>query len=252
MKNLKILHVDPDKSFVTVIQHYLEDEGVVFHSAHDTETCMEILQQEDYDVILVDPDSSDSDAMPLIPKLRMRHNSVIIILSTKTDPMDRIIALEMGANDYMVKPFEIRELRARIKAHTRLIDRIIKNATEGESDSIEEIPTHIYRFNGWIYDSGKLSLYDSQDTHTELTSNECALLQIFLNSNGKVLSREQLYKDTRGEDLDEFDRSIDIQVTRLRKKIGDDAANPTFIKTIRGIGYMFVADVKVEEEATAA
>lgn len=228
-----------------VMLHYLEDEGMKLTQVTTGADCLAKLKDNSFDIILMDLGLPDVDGLTLIPQIKQLHNGAIIVISGKTSTTDRIVGLEMGADDYMTKPFEMRELVARIKANTR--HRPSTNETLKGNDSSEQPQT--YAFGDWIYDASKLSLSKTSGEIVELTSGECELLELFLKSKGRALSREYLFEQTRGDNFDSYDRSIDIQVTRLRKKLNDDPAHAHIIKTVRGVGYMFIADIEVKAAA---
>jgi DNA-binding response OmpR family regulator len=167
----------------------------------------------------------------------------VIIVSGKTDTTDRVVGLELGADDYITKPFEMRELSARIKANLR---RVQPAAPSNESAiSTDATQTSgVYTFGQWQLDGNRLQLLHTDGKQVEdLTKNEFDLLLTLVNSAGRTLSREYLYENLKEADYNSFDRAIDVQITRLRKKLGDDPSRPSYIKTIRGVGYMFIADV---------
>jgi two-component system OmpR family response regulator len=187
----------------------------------------------------------DVDGLTLIPEIKQIHKGAVIVISGKSSTTDKIVGLEMGADDYMTKPFEMRELVARIKANMR---RSV-TSSETHKDSFDSDDMERYEFEGWHYNAAKLSLKNPDGEAVELTSGECELLQLFLQSKGRALSREYLFEQTRGDNFDAYDRSIDIQVTRLRKKLDDDPNHSRIIKTVRGVGYMFIADVTKQSAA---
>ena len=240
----RILSLEDDENLATVMRLYMEDEGHHLTQVSRGADCLKELDQNSFDIVLMDLGLPDSDGLSLIPRIKERFKGPILIISGKTETTDRIVGLEMGADDYITKPFEMRELLARIKANLR---RPYANGNEqSEANSKDSNQSSsIYRFDDWIYNSSKLSLEKKSDgSHVDLTSGECEILEIFLKSNGRALSREYLFEQTRGDNFDSYDRSIDIQVTRLRKKLEDDPKNPRLFKTIRGVGYMFIADIE--------
>lgn len=246
MVKLNILCLEDDDNLAVVMRHYLEDEGMQLSQVSTGAEFHEALKKDTYDAILLDLGLPDVDGLSLVPLLKQQcPNSGIIIISGKTSTTDRVVGLEMGADDYMTKPFEMRELIARIKANVRGRNATTEYATQSQTvdDNI------MYHFGNWIYDTGKMLLTDKKGKPIDLTTGECELLQLFLRSKGRALSREYLFEQTRGDNFDSFDRSVDIQVTRLRKKFQDDPSKPTIIKTVRGVGYMFVADVDIEKQA---
>jgi two-component system phosphate regulon response regulator OmpR len=234
MNGIKILSLEDDQNLATVMRHYLVDEGMDLSQVATGADCLNAVNVNQFDIILMDLGLPDVDGLTLIPQIRTQFQGPIIVISGKSSTTDRIVGLEMGADDYMTKPFEMRELLARIKANTRRVPAPVQPTDNNKDD--------IFQFHGFEYDNAKLSLtYNSEII--ELTSGECELLELFLNSKGRALSREYLFEQTREGNFDSYDRAVDIAVTRLRKKLNDDPSNPEIIKTIRGTGYMFIADV---------
>lgn len=237
MSSIKILSLEDDLNLAMVMRHYLEDEGMDFLQVATGADCLSAVNDNQFDIILMDLGLPDVDGLTLIPQIRASYQGPIIVISGKASTTDRIIGLEMGADDYITKPFEMRELLARIKANTRRSPIIQEQA--------EIIRNEIFEFNGFQYNNAKL-LLTFNDEIIDLTSGECQLLELFLNSKGRALTREYLFEQTRGGDFDSYDRAIDISVTRLRKKLNDDPSAPKIIKTVRGTGYMFIANVDTQ------
>jgi len=163
-------------------------------------------------------------------------------VSGRKETSDRIVGLEMGADDYLVKPFEMHELAARIKAVLRrskeIPGMIIPKQVETAS-----VKSGNLSFNGWTLNRMQYQLFDKDEKSASLTSGEFKMLEALLMASNHVLTREALFEQTRQGKFDIFDRVIDTQIARIRKKIGDDPHNPTLIKTVRGIGYMFCGQV---------
>lgn len=240
----RVLSVEDDKNLATVMGHYLEEEGYHLTSVTEGRHIVDMLDREQFDIILLDLGLPDIDGLTLIPQLRQKFHGPILVISGKTGTTDRVVGLEMGADDYITKPFEMRELVARIKANMRRGSQTDQKIPTGNDNGPHAAPSNdIYIFNNWRYDSARYELTSPQGETVDVTSGECKLLQILLESQGRALSREYLYEVTRDGNFDSFDRSIDIQVTRLRKKLMDDPQSPKLIKTVRGIGYMFIGSV---------
>ena len=240
MKDKRVLSLEDDENLATVMRHYLEDEGMHLIQVSRGADCLSALSENEFDIILMDLGLPDVDGLSLIPQIRQNFQGPIIVISGKTSTTDRVVGLEMGADDYVTKPFEMRELLARIKANVR---RQQPANTQSQTNKDDDANT-IYSFAGFEYEAAKLSL--TYNGHSiELTSGECELLGLFLNSNGRVLSREHIFEQTRGDHFDAYDRAVDIAVTRLRKKLHDDPANSEIIKTVRGVGYMFIAEIDI-------
>lgn len=174
----------------------------------------------------------DTDGFALCKTVRQRSNIPIIMLTAGSDETDRIVGLELGADDYIAKPYNPRELLARIKAILR------RSATELPS-------TRYYRFNGFTMDLLERTVVDAQGELITLTGLDFQLLKYFVEHVGEILDRGILSEETRGRDSGPFDRSLDVQISRLRLRLNDDGKQPMLIKTVRGIGYVFSADVSI-------
>lgn len=241
MQRATVLTVDDDSSLQTVLRHYLEQEGYKYLSAVNGRELSEKLDNSTVDIILLDLILPGEDGLSLLSAIRSKSKAPVIVISGKDETVDKIVGLEMGADDYLTKPFELRELTARIKA----VLRRAGSTPEASNDSPKAAGSadRIY-FNGWILDRAQYQLFDSNGKNAELTSGEFKLLEALVMAPNRVLSREHLFELTRDGDFDAFDRAIDTQIGRIRKKIHDDPRNPTLLRTIRGVGYLFAGDVK--------
>lgn len=229
-----ILSVDDDQSLQTVLKQYLEGEGYLFLTANSGEQLQEKMSLTECNVILLDLVMPDSDGMTLIPQIKAQTNASIIVVSGKSDTTEKIVCLEMGADDYITKPFEMRELAARIKAAMRRGNTsVAANTDQSEkADKREAI-----EFDDFILDRQQFQLFDKNKKSLEITSGEFELLEALVMAPNRVLSREQLFELTRDGEFDAYDRAIDIQIGRIRKKLGEKG--PDIIRTVRGVGYMF-------------
>ncbi len=232
-----ILSIDDDENLQTVIAQYLESEGYVVTTAGNFKSAIEKVAENTLDVILLDLVLPDGEGMTLIPQIKTQTNACIIVVSGKSDTTEKIICLEMGADDYLTKPFEMRELVARIKAVMRRAADTPAQTENAEKDKSELIYFH----NGWCLNRAQYQAFTPDNISTDLTTGEFQLLEALILSPGRALSREQLFDLTRDGDYDAYDRAIDIQIGRLRKKLNDDTN--TLIKTVRGIGYMFSGQI---------
>ncbi|MBI1216217.1 MAG: response regulator [Alphaproteobacteria bacterium] len=240
-----VLTVDDDADLQVVMRHYLEKEGYTFLSALSGGEMMEKLETVHPDIILLDLLLPDNDGLTLLGHIRSKSKAAVIVVSGKDNATDRIVGLEMGADDYLTKPFEMRELAARIKA-------VLRRTADNDRPGDEKGDTSLakadrIRFSGWLLDRLQYQLFDAQGEPAELTSGEFKLLEALVISSNRVLSREQLFDITRQGGYDTFDRAIDIQIGRIRKKINDDPRNPALIKTMRGVGYMFCGEAAPAE-----
>lgn len=242
MKKGTILSIDDDANLQVVVGQYLEEDGYNVVSAGDAKTALEKADAVPVHVILLDLILPDGEGLALIPQLKSKSKAGIIVVSGKSDTTEKIICLEMGADDYITKPFEMRELSARIKAVMRRLDT---DKMEVSNESAPSKKADYTNFgDGWRLDRTQFQLFDKDNQSAELTTGEFQLLDALVSSSNRVLSREHLFDITRDGRYDSYDRAIDIQIARLRKKIKDDTKSPQVIKTIRGVGYMFCGDVK--------
>lgn len=240
MAKARVLSVDDDDNLQTVVTHYLESEGYDVISAVSGESLKKILQSETPDIILLDLVLPDTDGLSLIGHLKtLPHKIPVIVVSGKSDTTEKIVCLEMGADDYITKPFEMRELTARIKAVLRRSD---ETANGNNAPTLEQSVDRV-SFGPWIMDRSRLQLFDTKEKSADLTTGEFKLLDALVRAHNRVLSREKLFELTRENEYDSYDRAVDIQIGRLRKKLGDDPKSPQYIKTVRGAGYMFTAPV---------
>ncbi len=234
MHKANILSIDDDANLQFVVEQYLEEDGYNIITANDTKSALEKADSMPLDVILLDLVLPDGEGMAIIPLLQQKCRAGIIVVSGKSDTTEKIICLEMGADDYMTKPFEMRELAARIKAVLRRTDKA-QEAIKPENQS-EKIKFG----DGWVLDTTQFQLFDKKGQSSYLTIGEFKLLEALILAPNRALSREHLFELTRDGEFEAFDRAIDIQIGRIRKKINDDKAE--IIKTVRGVGYMFVAE----------
>lgn len=234
MQKGTILSVDDDENLQFVVEQYLEGDGYKVLKAGDAKTAVEKADLGGLDVILLDLVLPDGEGMTLIPQLQAKTKAAIIVVSGKSDTTEKIICLEMGADDYMTKPFEMRELSARIKAVMRRIEN--NQANDSPSEKSEE---DIIFGDGWSLSRTQYQLFNKKGQSADLTTGEFKLLEALIMSPNRALSREQLFELTREGEFDAYDRAIDIQIGRIRKKINDDDKAPEIIKTVRGVGYMF-------------
>lgn len=243
MKKATILTIEDDQSLQIVIQSFLEDQGYEVLTGNNGKDLLEKVQAVHIDVILLDLGLPDTDGLNLVSRVRSYTKAPVIVVSGKTDATDKIISLEMGADDYLTKPFEMRELYARIKA---ILRRTGHNAEGNQApEVVSKHDASRLAFGNWVMDRSSFSVTNKQGESANLTTAEFKLLEILLNSSGRALSRDQLFELGRGQDYQSYDRAVDIHIARLRKKLGDDPKTPHLIKTVRGIGYMFCETVTI-------
>jgi two-component system, OmpR family, response regulator len=236
-----ILSIEDDKGLQFVVKHFLEEQGYNVLTGNDGRDLIEKVRNVHVDVILLDLILPDSDGLNLMTEVRQHSHAPIIVVSGKGEPTDKILGLELGADDYIGKPFEMRELYARIKAVLR---RYSNDSAPTEAASDKKEATKL-KFGKWILDRAAFKVTDAEGNIADLTTAEFRILEILLNAAGRVLSRDQLFELARGHDYQSYDRAIDIHIARLRKKLGDNPKTPELIKTIRGVGYMLCADVAI-------
>lgn len=236
---VKILIVDDDPGIRDVVSYELEQQGWKVLEAGSGGELTQVLKKETPNLILLDIRLPDQDGLSIAQRLRTISDIPIIMLTGLGGDIDRIVGLEMGADDYIVKPFNPRELIARIKAVLR--------RTSGDAIRVEHsdaLDHDCRRFAGWFLDLSARILKDPSGNPISLTNAEFTLLEAFINSPRNVLTREQLLEKTRSYDADVFDRTIDVLILRLRRKIEPNPQAPKFIRTERGAGYVFDAVVE--------
>ncbi len=227
-----ILVVDDDPDLRWMVNKYLSKHDYAVTLAEDGEKMREALEQEAFDLAILDINLPGEDGLSLARYLRGNYSIGIIMLSAAAEVFDRIVGLEMGADDYVTKPFEPRELLARVKS----VLRRTRHAEEIEGDGAK----NQVKFGEYSLDLDAHELLDKENQSVSLTSMEFDLLKAFAENPNKVLNRDQLLNLSHNRDWDPFDRSIDIRITRLRRKIESEPSKPQIIKTVRGVGYMFV------------
>ncbi len=235
----RILVVDDDKDVRDTIREYFEFCGFDVSVAGDGDAMRKVLASRPIEIVLMDVNLPGEDGLALTRDLRASHSVGVIMLTAAGQIIDRIIGLEMGADDYVPKPFDPRELLARVKSVLRrLRERPKENASSGE-----EKP-QVIRMGSCTLDLAAHRLYDASGADIPLTSMEFDLLQAFARHPDRVLSREQLLELAHNRDAEVFDRSIDLRIARIRKKIEQDATKPQVLKTVRGAGYIFASGCK--------
>jgi two-component system OmpR family response regulator len=233
-----ILVVDDDADLRRMVADYLNDYELRVTGVADGPAMRDVIAREAVDLVLLDLKLPSEDGMNLARELRAASSVPIIILTGRKDEVDRIMGLELGADDYLTKPFNLRELLARIRTILRRTQA--HPAAHGEGRAPRAL-----RFGEWELDTRSRRLTSSAGERVELTHAEFALLSAFLGAPERILSREQLLELSRGNDENAFDRSIDVQILRLRRKIESDPSRPKLIRTERGTGYFFNAQVEV-------
>ncbi len=235
-----ILVVDDQKEICEVVQQYLSTEGYRVSVANDGAGMRRVMAQGAVDLVILDLMLPGEDGLTLARALREESNVGIIILTGRGETVDRIIGLEMGADDYLPKPFHLRELLARVKS----VLRRVSDRTEAQEKPAAGRSKA--SFAGWQLDLATRELVSPEGGEVRLTTGEFDLLTAFVNNANQVLSRDRLLDLARNREAGgPFDRTIDVQVGRLRRKLEPDPQNPTIIKTVRGTGYIFTPTVEV-------
>jgi two-component system OmpR family response regulator len=229
-----ILIVDDEPRVRTLLRRCLEGEGFTVSEAKNSAEMRLCLEQETVSLITLDLGLGKENGLDLAREIRKACNVPIIMLTGKGDAVDRVVGLEVGADDYLAKPFELRELIARVRAVLRRAQPAEPATASGQR----------YYFAGWIFDIDQRSLKRSDGEDQELTTGEFNLLAAFVKRPHRVLSRNDIMDLLKGHDWSPLDRSIDNLVARLRKKVERDPDRPTLIKTVRGVGYTFTAEVE--------
>jgi two-component system OmpR family response regulator len=230
-----ILVVDDDARIRQMLTRYFEDEGYRVTAVGDGAAMRAQIHVTPFNIILLDLVLPGESGLELAREIRANSDVPIIMLTGKDDVLDRVVGLELGADDYMSKPFHLREVLARVRTIMR------RRAPSVVAKPVET--DDIVRFEGWVLDIGRREISAPDGSKMDLTTGEFDMLAVFVRHPGRVLSRETLMDLTRGRNLEAFDRTIDAQIARLRKKIEVDAANPQMIKSVRGIGYVFTGKI---------
>ncbi|HOY35057.1 MAG TPA: response regulator [Piscinibacter sp.] len=240
----RILIVDDDVEIRRLTKTLLQDYGFLVTVAGNGREMAAAMNEWHVDLVVLDVLMPGQDGFALCRELRTRSEIPIVLLTALREESDRIVGLELGADDYMVKPFNPRELVARIRT-------ILRRSRARPIEPPQET-RYVYRFGGWQLDAGARELHAPDAMLVTLSAREFSLLLAFLSHPRCALSRDRLADAVRGQDCAPFDRSIDILVSRLRRKLEDSGKEPTLIKTIRGEGYQFCAEVtRLPADATA-
>jgi two-component system OmpR family response regulator len=240
----RILVVDDDPEIRDLTAGFLIRHGLSAEGAGDGTAMWEKLSEKRFDLVVLDLMLPGDDGLTLCRKLRQRTEIPIVMLTALGEEADRIVGLEMGADDYLAKPFNPRELLARIRAVLRRSGDSASNINGANNPSGPGGRNRRLCFGGWEIDLSRRELHDPDGVLTGLTAGEYDLLLALAERPNRVLSRDELMDITRGRIASAFDRSIDVQLSRLRRKIEADPKNPEIIKTVRTGGYVFAQDVR--------
>jgi len=228
-----VLVVDDDAEIAHVLSRYFTSNGFRVTTASDGVQMRRIVDAEPVDIVMLDLGLPGEDGLSLTRHLREHWHGPVIIVTGRGESVDRVVGLELGADDYVTKPFDLRELLARVRSVLRRFSNAHPKAAASSAEPKR------YAFDGYVLDIQSHSLSGPNDEPIALTSGEFTLLRVLVEQANKVLSRDQLMTHVHGRDAGPYDRSIDVQIGRLRRKIELDPANPQRIKSIRGAGYLF-------------
>jgi len=244
MSNIKqVLVVDDDQDIRELLAQYLTKNSFDVVTAEDGVEMDRKLDVHVPDLIILDIMLPGDDGFTLCQRIRQTSNVPIIMLTANSDEMDRVLGLEIGADDYIAKPFSPRELLARIKA----LLRRTQFSNQDNAPEASKSKKRYYCFANWKLDTQQQVLLDSSNNVFPLTGADFQLLMLFINSDDTPVSRDQICQSLHGRDAFANERGIDVHLSRLRNYLGDDAKSPNIIKTVRGKGYLFIAPTKSED-----
>ncbi|MTI13552.1 response regulator transcription factor [Sansalvadorimonas verongulae] len=227
-----ILIVEDDERLASLTREYLENNGLTVSVEHDGAKAVDRILDENPDLVVLDLMLPGEDGVSICRRVRTDFQNPILMLTARTDDLDEVLGLEMGADDYVAKPVRPRVLLARIRALLRRSAPVQEEVSEKGRLEFGDLVVDVAMREAWL-----------KDTNIELTSAEFDLLWLLSSNAGRVLSREEIFEKLRGIEYDGQDRSIDVRVSRIRPKIGDDPMHPRMIKTVRSKGYLFVRPV---------
>jgi len=228
--------LDDEVEITRLLANYLQGHGYRVSQTHNGGALVRLMADDPPQLVLLDLGLPGEDGLAIARELRQRFRAGLVILTGRGDAVDKVVGLEVGADDYVTKPFDLRELLARIKA-------VLRRTLAAPAEPASTAASPRYRFAGWDLDTGSRRLVDAQGREVPLTAGEFDLLAVFATHPGRVLSRDFLLEQTRGREAAPFDRTIDVQIGRLRKKVEVDVDDPRIIKSVRGAGYILVAPV---------
>ncbi|MGI9355044.1 MAG: response regulator [Rhizobiaceae bacterium] len=234
-ENTRILVCDDELDVREMVQEYLEKRGFQVSMAANSEELRMVLSSGGIDLIILDINMPGEDGLAVLRSLRPDSKIPVVMLTAAGEVVDRIIGLEMGADDYLGKPVDLRELEARIKA-------VLRRKGEPDSASDNNVTSGKARFGDFTLHIEAAKMTSDNGTELQLTAMEFNLLKAFAQNRGRVLNRDQILEQAHDRSWDPFDRSIDIRISRLRRKIEKNPEKPTIIKTVRGIGYLYDPD----------
>ena len=228
----RVLIIDDDEKLRKLLKEYLEGNGFKVLTLSDGSDVKKTLQKESPEMVILDIMLPGKDGLEVLKEIRLDHTLPVIMLTAKGDPTDRIVGLELGADDYLPKPFNPRELLARMKA-------VLRRTVPEDRDKVKKKEDTLLKAGGVTLNKAKQTIW-VEGKELELSSTEYKILEVLMRHPNVVFSRDQLMNLARGRDFMAFDRSIDVHISKLRAKLEPDPRSPTRIKTVWGTGYMFI------------
>lgn len=234
-----LLVVDDDPGVRNLLRRYFAGQGFNVSTAANGEEMRSVVADQPVDVVLLDLGLPGEDGFALTRQLRREWNGALIIITGRGEAVDRVVGLELGADDYVTKPFDLRELLARVRSVLR------RSLAAPDATTAPHVPA--FHFSGFRLDPMSRTVCTRDGSAVTLTTGEFDLLRVLVDHPHRVLSRDELMDATRGRGVGPFDRAIDVQVGRLRRKLEADPSQPELIKSVRGAGYMLAASVRRED-----
>jgi two-component system, OmpR family, response regulator len=240
--HLAVLDDEPD--ITQLIARYLGAQGFRVSQTHRGDALMALMRSDPPALVLLDLGLPGEDGFAIARQLREHHRCGLVIVSGRGESIDKVVGLEVGADDYVTKPFDLRELLARIKAVLRRLEPVADALSPAVAAPVAAPVAPRWRFAGFVLDTGPRTVRDATGGEVAFTGGEFDLLAVMCRHPGRVLSRDFLLEATRGREAAPFDRTIDVQVGRLRRKLEAAGADATIVKSVRGAGYMLTAPVE--------
>ncbi len=244
MSEVHLVVVDDDPDITLLLANYLQSQGFRVSQLHDGAALMALMATDTPQLVLLDLGLPGEDGFAIARRLREHWHCGLVIVTGRGDSVDKVVGLEIGADDYVTKPFDLRELLARVKAVLRRMVPAADPPAAAASATAPPSSRSRHRFEDWELDTAARRLLAPDGHEVALTTGEFELLAVFVQHSGHVLSRDFLLQATHRREAAPFDRTIDVQVGRLRRKLDDAAEEPRIIKSVRGAGYLFVPRVE--------
>lgn len=232
-----LLVVDDDAEIAEILRRYFSNQGFEVSVASNGAAMREALDAKHVSAVLLDLSLPGEDGFTLTRYLRAHWHGALLIVTGRGEPIDRVVGLELGADDYVTKPFDLRELLARVRS-------VLRRTPKESAAPAAEDGARVIRFAGFRLDLASRELSDAHDNPVPLTTGEFELLTLFVTHPNRVLSRDDLMSRIHGREAGPYDRAIDVQIGRLRRKVEADPSQPTLIKSVRGAGYLFATRVE--------